>query len=73
MEAPMNQNSEPSLSLQINLGCPRCHRYNFVKSFDPNIYFYCPDKNCGYIIWATYPNEYFFPIGKVIDSLPNSN
>ena len=39
-----------SLRLEPRLQCPRCKRYNLVRSDRIDIYFYCPDISCGYVI-----------------------
>jgi len=44
------QSSILSLRIEPRLQCPRCKRYNLVRSDNIDIYFYCPDISCGYVI-----------------------
>ena len=39
-----------SLRIELRLQCPQCKRYNLVRSDNIDIYFYCPDISCGYVI-----------------------
>jgi len=39
----------------LGLGCPWCQKNLLVRSDDPDIYFVCPNPECGYVIWASYP------------------
>jgi len=39
-----------SLRIEPRLQCPRCKRYNLIRSDNMDIYFYCPDISCGYIM-----------------------
>ena len=45
----------PSQRQELRLECPKCCRYNLIQSEDPDIYYTCPDPECGYIIWARPP------------------
>lgn len=39
-----------ALRVEPRLQCPRCKRYNLVRSDKIDIYLYCPDISCGYVI-----------------------
>lgn len=45
----------PSLSQIMALQCPRCRRNNLIQSNHLDIYYLCPDPQCGYVIWSRPP------------------
>jgi len=45
------------LRIEPRLQCPRCKRYNLVRSDKTDIYFYCPDISCGYVIRNNDPTQ----------------
>lgn len=49
-----------SLRLEQAFECPKCRKYNLVRSDDPNVYFLCPDEACGYVIWVVPPVQASF-------------